>query len=68
MLSGSHHELLGQTLEALRRFGGGDIPVLLGGTIPPPDQKALFDLGARRIFTSDMPLGEVVSSIAEALR
>jgi len=68
VLSGSHHELLVQTLDALRRFGGADIPVFMGGTIPPAEQKALFDLGARRIFTSDMPLGEVVSSVAEALR
>lgn len=67
VLSGSHQELLGQTIEALQRLGGGDIPVFMGGTIPVADQKALFELGARRIFTSDMPLPDVVASIAEAL-
>jgi methylmalonyl-CoA mutase C-terminal domain/subunit len=67
VLSGSHHELLGQTLDALRRLGGGDIPVFVGGTIPPADQQALVDLGARRIFTSDMPLPDVVASLARAL-
>jgi methylmalonyl-CoA mutase C-terminal domain/subunit len=67
VLSGSHNELLGQTLDALRQLGGADIPVFMGGTIPPGEQQALFDLGARRIFTSDMPLADVVASIAEAL-
>jgi methylmalonyl-CoA mutase C-terminal domain/subunit len=68
VLSGSHHELLAQTLEALRSLGGADIPVFMGGTIPPAEQQALLDLGVLRIFTSDMPLPDVIASIAEALR
>ena len=37
ILSGSHRELIPAVLEALREAGVGDVPVVVGGIIPPDD-------------------------------
>ena len=67
ILSGSHQELVEQTLHSLAELDGGDIPVFVGGTIPPGDHEALFGLGVKRIFTSEMQLDDVLVSLAEVL-
>jgi methylmalonyl-CoA mutase C-terminal domain/subunit len=67
ILSGSHLELVAQTVESLKALGGGDIRLFLGGTIPADDHAALKAMGVARIFTSEMSLDSVVASIAEAL-
>jgi methylmalonyl-CoA mutase C-terminal domain/subunit len=68
ILSGSHRDLVEQVFASLERLDGADIPLFVGGTIPPGDRDELLALGVRRIFTSEMPLDEVVASLAEALR
>jgi methylmalonyl-CoA mutase, C-terminal domain len=67
ILSGSHQELVEQTLHSLAELDGADIPVFVGGTIPPGDHDALLGLGVKRIFTSEMQLDDVLVSLAEAL-
>ncbi|RIK97300.1 MAG: methylmalonyl-CoA mutase [Burkholderiales bacterium] len=67
ILSGSHNELVADTLEQLRELQAADIPVFVGGTIPAPDQQALREQGVRGVFTSDIPLADVVATIARAL-
>ncbi len=67
ILSGSHQELVEQTLLSLAELDGADIPVFVGGTIPPGDHAALLGLGIKRIFTSEMLLDDVLVSLAEAL-
>lgn len=47
LLSGSHNELVSQTLDCLRALDGADIPVFLGGTIPASDHAGLLALGVR---------------------
>lgn len=68
ILSGSHLELVAQVIADLERMEAGDIPVFVGGTIPKADREDLLRLGVRRVFTSEMPLEEVVASLAEALQ
>ncbi|HKY91928.1 MAG TPA: cobalamin B12-binding domain-containing protein [Nevskiaceae bacterium] len=68
ILSGSHCELVEQVLAALDAAGIGGIPLFLGGTIPAEDRPRLAALGVQGIFTSDMPLDEVVSSLARSLK
>ncbi len=68
ILSGSHRELVAQTLEALAALGASDIPIYLGGTISPADHTGLLALGVKRIFTSEMPLPDVVAAIAWDLK
>ncbi len=67
ILSGSHKELVADTIEQLRRFGAGDIPVFVGGTIPHDDVESLRASGARGVFTADMKLADVVAAIAREL-
>ena len=68
MLSGSHKELVADTLERLRALGAGEIAVFVGGTIPTEDQAVLREWGVRGVFTSSMRLEDVVDAVAEALR
>jgi methylmalonyl-CoA mutase C-terminal domain/subunit len=67
VLSGSHRTLVEETRASLEALNAGEIPILLGGTIPAEDGPQLLALGVRRIFTSEMALDDVVASIAEAL-
>ena len=68
ILSGSHVDLVAETIEQLKALGATDIPIFVGGTIPADDHDALRRLGVKGIFTSDMRLDDVVSAVAEALR
>jgi methylmalonyl-CoA mutase, C-terminal domain len=67
ILSGSHVELVRDTLEALSALGGEDIPLLVGGTIPQEDREALRALGVKGVYTSDMPLAAVVTAVGDVL-
>lgn len=67
ILSGSHIELIRQTQAALAALGGEDIVLFVGGTIPQPDHDTLIAMGVTRIFTSEMPLYQVIDGVAEAL-
>lgn len=68
ILSGSHKELVAQVVEKLRAAQAGDIAVFVGGTIPTDDHDALRALGVHGIYTSDMPLADVIASLAQALK
>ena len=68
ILSGSHNELVADTLTQLRNLGGTDIPLFVGGTIPEADRARLIELGVKGVFTSAMKLAEVVATVASALR
>lgn len=67
ILSGSHNELVADTLEQLRELRAEDIPVFVGGTIPVPDQQTLREQGVRGVFTSDIPLADVIATIARLM-
>jgi len=67
ILSGSHQELARELLEGLRAAGAGDIPVFVGGTIPPQDRDALVAAGVTGVFTNDMPLEQMIGELARAL-
>ena len=67
ILSGSHRELVTDVIAALAKLGSPDIRLFVGGTIPPADRDALRAMGVRGIYTADMPLADVVSSLAAEL-
>ena len=59
ILSGAHVNLTRKVASRLKEAGCPEIPVIVGGTIPPGDLEALRDAGARAVF----PMGTVFSDI-----
>ncbi len=49
-LAGAHDTLVPILIELLRQYGRADIPVTVGGIIPPDDIPALFSVGVRAVF------------------
>jgi (2R)-ethylmalonyl-CoA mutase len=69
ILSGSHAELIPSVLAELRE-AGADVPIVVGGIIPPADEAALLDAGVARVYTpKDFEvtriMGDIVSLVAE---
>ena len=67
ILSGSHNELVAATMDELKKRDAADIKIFVGGTIPPDDCPKLLDAGVARIFTSEMPLDDVISELDAVL-
>jgi (2R)-ethylmalonyl-CoA mutase len=51
ILSGSHVALVGEVLERMRAAGIGEVPVVIGGIIPPEDAASLRRAGVARVYT-----------------
>jgi ethylmalonyl-CoA mutase len=66
VLSGSHVALVTDTLERMKRAGLGDIPVVVGGIIPPQDADALKKAGVAAIYTpKNYDLTAIMADIVE---
>ena len=66
ILSGSHRELIPAVLEALREAGAEDVPVVVGGIIPPDDATAMLDAGIAAVYTpKDWNLNGMMRDIIE---
>lgn len=63
VLSGAHLALSRQVREEQRAAGVADIPLVVGGTIPPQDVTPLTDLGAAAVFSVGTPLADVVKGV-----
>src|SRR5207302_16596 len=67
ILSGSHLELVPETVRLLRE-AGVSAPVVVGGIIPPSDQAKLTEIGVARVYTpKDFRLSEVMAEIADLI-
>jgi ethylmalonyl-CoA mutase len=65
ILSGSHLELVPETLRLIRE-AGVDAPVVVGGIIPDADREKLEREGIARIYTpKDYRLAQIISDLAE---
>jgi (2R)-ethylmalonyl-CoA mutase len=69
ILSGSHRQLVPEIVRRLREEGL-DVPVVVGGIIPPPDAAALREAGVERVYTPkdfevNRIMGEIVELVAE---
>jgi ethylmalonyl-CoA mutase len=69
ILSGSHAQLIPDVLSELRE-AGADVPVVVGGIIPPADEEALLEAGVARVYTPkdfevSRIMGDIVSLVAE---
>jgi methylmalonyl-CoA mutase C-terminal domain/subunit len=65
ILSGAHMTLVPKILEGLRDNGVDDILVVVGGTIPKDDTKALKEQGVAEVFTPGVPVSEIVDFLKE---
>lgn len=64
ILSGSHMELVADTLAKLREAGVSHVPVVVGGIIPPDDAKALLASGVAAVYTpKDFELNRIMADI-----
>ena len=66
ILSGSHVALVQDTLTELKAQGLSDLPVVVGGIIPPEDAKLLGDAGVAAVYTpKDYDLTAIMADILE---
>ncbi|MDQ4011753.1 MAG: protein meaA [Actinomycetota bacterium] len=69
VLSGSHLEVVPAVVEGLRAAGAADIPVVVGGIIPPEDAESLRASGVAKVFTpKDFELTEIMNQIVDVIR
>jgi (2R)-ethylmalonyl-CoA mutase len=69
ILSGSHMELVESVLQELRARELGQLPVIVGGIIPPEDAARLVALGVRAVYTpKDFDLNAIMSGIVDVVR
>ena len=68
LLSGSHNELVAETMQCLAEMDGHDIPVFIGGTIPVGDHPSLMAMGVKGIFTASMEIEDVIAAMAIAMK
>jgi (2R)-ethylmalonyl-CoA mutase len=65
ILSGSHRELVPETVRLLREHGV-EAPVVVGGIIPAADAEALREAGVSRVYTpKDFDLNRIMAEIAD---
>jgi len=68
ILSGSHGPLVGDVLARLKNVGLGDLPVVVGGIIPPEDAARLRALGVARVYTpKDYDLNAILADIVSVV-
>jgi len=67
ILSGAHVALTAKVIAGLRAAGAGDIPVIVGGTIPAADVPRLREAGALAVFPTGTPLEQVVDQVKALL-
>lgn len=68
ILSGSHLNLTRRVMAELAAREADDIPVVVGGAIPPRDVQPLLDMGPLAVLPTATPLDEVVAAVRAATR
>ena len=66
ILSGSHVPLVREVVERMRTEGLDDVPVVVGGIIPPEDAKTLKAMGVAAVYTpKDFQLNDIMADIVK---
>ena len=64
ILSGSHVPLVRDVMERMRKEGMTGIPVIVGGIIPPEDERTLKSFGVAAVYTpKDFQLNDIMADI-----
>ena len=64
ILSGAH-ETMSQRVVTLLRQRGVEVPVVVGGVIPPADVKRLKEIGVAEVFGQEAALDTMVARVRE---
>jgi (2R)-ethylmalonyl-CoA mutase len=66
ILSGSHLDLVQEVVRLMRAEGLGDVPVVVGGIIPPEDALILRQMGVVRVYTpKDFQLTGIMADVVK---
>jgi (2R)-ethylmalonyl-CoA mutase len=66
ILSGSHLPLVKDVVRRLREAGIDDVPVVVGGIIPPEDAAQLAEAGVAAVYTpKDFELNRIMSDLVQ---
>jgi methylmalonyl-CoA mutase C-terminal domain/subunit len=57
------HRLVPKLMQALRAAGLDDVRVIVGGIVPPKDERTLLDAGVARVFHPGASLGEIADAV-----
>jgi methylmalonyl-CoA mutase len=66
-LAAGHKTLVPQLIENLKKEGGEEIKVVVGGVIPPGDYQALYDAGAVGVFGPGTVITDAANKTLNAL-
>ena len=68
ILSGSHLDLVRETLAEMQKADMADIPLVVGGIIPLEDERALRQMGVRRVYTpKDFQITEIMEDVVDVV-
>jgi (2R)-ethylmalonyl-CoA mutase len=68
ILSGGHVSLVQDVLAGLARAGIADVPVVVGGIIPPADAELLMKAGVARVYTpKDFDLTQIMRDVVQVV-
>lgn len=68
ILSGSHVPLVKEVLSRMQEVGIGDVPLVVGGIIPPEDEELLKASGAAAVYTpKDFQLNDIMADIVKLI-
>jgi (2R)-ethylmalonyl-CoA mutase len=68
ILSGSHGVLVAEVMRRMTQAGLGQVPVVVGGIIPPEDERRLLAAGVARVYTpKDYELTRIMADIVEVV-
>ena len=69
ILSGAHMVAVPEVLDGLRAAGMADVPLVVGGIIPPGDAQALLERGVAAVFTPrDYDATQVMGRVLDEVR
>jgi len=62
------HLLVPKLMDALRAAGLEDVQVIVGGIVPPKDERLLLESGVARVFHPGAALGEIAETVRALTR
>lgn len=68
ILSGSHLDLVRETIAEMRKAGMDSVPLVVGGIIPHEDEQSLRQMGVRRVYTpKDFKITQIMDDVVDVV-